>query len=82
MRLSGVQTTPRRLRVSDGRCGVLQAVPGPEVDLSAFLDRRDPENMADVAEPFADRVRGGWFDLMAQAADLHPITRACTGFHL
>jgi hypothetical protein len=51
------------------------------VDLSAFLDRRDPENMADEAEPFADRA-GGWLDLMAQAADLHPITRACMGFHL
>jgi hypothetical protein len=51
------------------------------VDLSAFLDRRDPENMADEAEPFADRA-GGWLDLMAQAAGLHPITRACMGFHL
>jgi len=55
--------------------------PGPDVDLSAFLDRRDPENMVDEAEPFADRA-GGWLDLMAQAADLHPITRACMGFHL
>lgn len=53
----------------------------PEADLSAFLDRRDPENMADEAEPFADRA-GGWLDLMTQAADLHPITRACVGFHL
>ncbi len=54
---------------------------GPEVDLSAFLDRRDPENMADEAEPFADRA-GGWLNLMGQATDLHPITRACLGFHL
>jgi hypothetical protein len=51
------------------------------VDLSAFLDRRDPETLADEAEPFADRA-GGWLDLMAQAADLHPITRAAMGFHL
>jgi hypothetical protein len=51
------------------------------VDLSAFLDRRDPENMVDDAEPFADRA-GGWLNLMAQAAELHPITRACTGYHL
>jgi hypothetical protein len=55
--------------------------PSPETDLSAFLDRRDPENMAEEAEPFADRA-GGWLDLMAQAADLHPITRSCMGFHL
>jgi len=37
--------------------------------------------MADEAEPFADSA-GGWLDLMAQVADLHPITRACAGFHL
>jgi len=55
--------------------------PGPEVDLAAFLDRRDPENLADEAEPFADRA-GGWLDLMAQAVDLHPISRACMGFHI
>jgi hypothetical protein len=55
--------------------------PGPEVDLSAFLDRRDPETIADEAETFSDRA-GGWLDFMAQAADLHPITRACMGFHL
>ncbi len=57
------------------------ATPGPEVDLSAFLDRRDAGNLGDAAEPFADRP-GGWLDLMAQAADLHPITRASLGFHL
>jgi hypothetical protein len=55
--------------------------PGPEVDLAAFVDRRDPENLADEAESFADRA-GGWLDLMAQAADLHPISRACMGFHI
>ena len=55
--------------------------PGPEMDLSAFLDRRDPENLADETEPFADRA-GGWLDLTAQASELHPITRACLGFHL
>ncbi len=55
--------------------------PGPEQDLSAFLDRRDPENLADGTEPFSDRA-GGWLDLIAQAIDLHPITRAAMGFHL
>lgn len=59
----------------------LTAGPGPEVDLSAFLDRRDPENIAEEAEPFADRA-GGWLDLMVAARDLHPISRACMGFHL
>ena len=54
--------------------------PGPEADLGAFLDRRDPEKLADEAEPFVERA-GAWLDLMAQARDLHPISRACMGFH-
>jgi hypothetical protein len=54
---------------------------GPEMDIPAFLDCRDPEKLADKAEPFGIRP-DGWLDLMAQAADLHPITRACMGFHL
>ena len=81
MRLSGVQDDTAALARVGWALRRLTGGPGPEVDLSAFLDRRDPENMADEAEPFADRA-GGWLDLMAQAADLHPITRACMGFHL
>ncbi len=50
-------------------------------DLTAFLDRRDPENIEDTVERFEDRA-GGWLDVMTAAADLHPITRACMGFHL
>jgi hypothetical protein len=81
MRLSGVQDDTAALARVGWAVRRLTGGPGPGVDLSAFLDRRDPENMADEAEPFADRA-GGWLDLMAQAADLHPITRACMGFHL
>ena len=81
MRLSGVQDDTAALARVGWAVRRLSAGPGPEVDLSAFLDRRDPENMLNEAEPFADRA-GGWIDLMAQAADLHPITRACAGFHL
>jgi hypothetical protein len=81
LRLSGVQDDTAALSHVGWAVRRLTGGPGPEVDLSAFLDRRDPENMADEAEPFADRA-GGWLDLMAQAADLHPITRACMGFHL
>ena len=81
MRLSGVQEDTAALARVGWAVRRLTGGPGPEVDLSAFLDRRDPENMVDDAEPFADRA-GGWLDLMAQAADLHPITRACAGFHL
>ena len=81
MRLSGVQEDTAALARVGWAVRRLTGGPGPEVDLSAFLDRRDPENMANEAEPFADRAVG-WLDLMAQAADLHSITRACMGFHL
>ena len=81
MRLSGVQDDTAALARVGWAVRRLTGGPGPEVDLSAFHDRRDPENLGVEAEPFADRA-GGWLDLMAQAADLHPITRACMGFHL
>jgi hypothetical protein len=81
LRLSGVQDDTAALARVGWAVRRLTAGPGPEADLSAFLDRRDPESMADEAEPFADRA-GGWLDLMEQAAYLHPITRACLGFHL
>lgn len=81
LRLSGVQDDTAALARVGWAVRRLTGGPGPEVDLPAFLDRRDPENLGDDAEPFADRA-GGWLDLMAQAADLHPITRAGMGFHL
>ena len=81
MRLSGVQDDTAALARVGWAVRRLTGGLGPEVDLSAFLDRRDPENLGVEAEPFADRA-GGWLDLMAQAADLHPVTRACMGFHL
>src|SRR6056297_2427699 len=81
MRLSGVQDDTAALARVGWAGRRLTGGPGPEADLFSFLDRRDPENLGVEAEPFADRA-GGWLNLMAQAADLHPITRACMGFHL
>ena len=81
LRLSGVQDDTAALARGGWAVRRLTGGPGPEVDLHAFLDRRDPENMADEAEPFADRA-GSWLDMMATAAVLHPITRACMGFQL
>ena len=81
LRLSGVQDDTAGLARIGWAVRRLTGGPGPELELSAFLDRRDPENLGDDAEPFADRA-GGWTGVMAQAADLHPITRACMGFHL
>ncbi len=65
-------------------------------DLETFLDRRDrpgqgerfedakaPSRVVEMAEREAFEDRGaGWLGMMNQADDLHPVTRACMGFHL
>ena len=81
MRLSGAQDDPNALARVGWAVRRLSGGPEPKADLAAFLDRRDPENIEDSAERFEDRA-GGWLDVMAAAAELHPITRACMGFHL
>ncbi|MFV1530342.1 MULTISPECIES: hypothetical protein [unclassified Phaeobacter] len=81
MRLSGAQDDPNALARVGWAVRRLTGGPGPNVDLAAFLDRRDPENIEDSVDRFEDRA-GGWLDVMTAAADLHPITRACRGFHL
>lgn len=55
--------------------------PAPLPDLAAFLDRRDPEHIADTSERFEDRAES-WRTVICAADDLHPITRAGMGFHL
>lgn len=65
-------------------------------DLETFLDRRErpgqgerfedakaPSRVIELAEreAFDDRA-AGWLAMMDQADDLHPVTRACMGFHL
>ena len=81
MRLSGAQDDPEALARIGWAVRRLTGGPGPKVDLAAFLDRRDPENIEDSAERFEDRA-GGWLAVMTAASDLHPITRACMGYHL
>ncbi|OWY12894.1 hypothetical protein B6V73_18105 [Thioclava sp. JM3] len=81
MRLSGAQDDPNALARVGWAVRRLTGGPGPKADLAAFLDRRDPETIEDSAERFEDRA-GGWLDVMTAAAELHPITRACMGFHL
>lgn len=81
MRLSGAQDDPNALARVGWAVRRLTGGPGPEADLPAFLDRRDPENIEDSAERLKDRA-DGWLEVMVAAADLHPITRACMGFHL
>ena len=68
MRLSGVQEDTAALARVGWAVRRLSGGAGPEGDLSAFLDRRDPKDLGREAEPFVDRA-GGWLDLMAQAPD-------------
>lgn len=65
-------------------------------ELETFLDRRDrtgqgerfeedkaPFRVLEMAERGAFEQRAaGWLAMMDQAEDLHPVTRACMGFHL
>lgn len=81
MRLSGVHEDAGALSRVGWAVRRLAGGPGPEASLADFLDRRDPEKSADDADRFADRS-GSWLDLMEAASKLHPITRACMGFHL
>ena len=81
MRLSGAQDDPNALARVGWAVRRLTGGPGPVADLAAFLDRRDPEHIEKGAERLKDRA-GAWLDVMAAARGLHPITRACMGFHL
>ncbi|MFI0609998.1 MAG: hypothetical protein ACH37Z_19150, partial [Anaerolineae bacterium] len=81
LRLSGAQEDSGALSRVGWAVRRLTGGPGPESGLADFLDRRDPENIADDVESFTDRAEG-WLVLMRAARHLHPITRACLGFHL
>lgn len=58
LRMSGVQDDAAALARVGWAVRRLTGGPGPEEDLAAFVDRRDPENLADESEPFADRAGG------------------------
>lgn len=84
--------TVRRLAGGPGPLGVGLVV----ADLEAFLDRRDRpgqgESLKDTGAPIRIQEMEGreafesraasWLAMMRQANDLHPVTRACMGFHL
>jgi hypothetical protein len=81
LRLSGAQDDTASLARVGWAVRRLTGGPGPDAGLAAFLDRRDPDDMTPEAERFDDRA-DSWRALMAEARDLHPISRACMGFHL
>ncbi|MFV0334293.1 MAG: hypothetical protein ACK5JR_09525 [Tropicimonas sp.] len=79
MRLSGVQEDTGALSQVGWAARRLTGGPGPEAGLAGFLGRHDPDGTD--GERIAERAES-WSALMAAAADLHPISRACMGFHL
>lgn len=80
LRLSGVQEDSAALARVGWAARRLTGGPEPEANLSEFLGRRDSENFDDTAEPFKGRAEN-WLGLMNASRDLHPISRACMGYH-
>lgn len=97
LRLAGVQEDPAALARMGWAVRRLTGGPGPEAGLLPFLDRKPPQDEAatpagGLSDRLADRVAGGpgdslasraagWLDLMAAARGLHPVSRACMGYH-
>lgn len=81
MHLSGAQQDTGALSRVGWAVRRLTGGPGPEAGLADFLDRRDPATIADDADRLMDRA-GTWLEQITAAQGLHPITRACMGFHL
>ncbi len=52
--------------------------PGPDADLATFLGRQEAKGNE---SPLGERI-DGWREMMTRAGGLHPIVRACFGFHL
>jgi len=81
LRLAGVQQDTAALARLGWAVRRLTDGPGPFAGLDTFLGRHDPENQDALADRFADRA-GNWLDLMQAGDGMHPISRACMGYHL
>ena len=81
LRVSSVQEDGRALIRAGWAVRRLSGGLGPEAGLPEFLGRHDPEMGTDPTERFTDRAES-WLTVMRSVADLHPITRACMGYHL
>ena len=81
LRLAGTQTDIGALAQLGWAVRRLTDGPGPGAGLAAFLDRQDPGTLPPDSEPLADRAEA-WVSLMAGGGMLHPISRACMGYHL
>ncbi|MFT4151329.1 MAG: helix-turn-helix domain-containing protein [Paracoccaceae bacterium] len=82
LRLSGVQDDSVALARMGWAMRRLTQGPMPEAGLMEFLGRHDHgHDRPEGSEPLADRVES-WLAVMRAARGLHPLTRACLGFHL
>lgn len=81
LRLSGVQEDAAALARVGWAARRLMGGPGPDASLADFLGRHDPENINAEEDRFTDRA-AGWLNLMDEANNLHPISRACMGYHV
>ncbi|MDD7972247.1 hypothetical protein [Roseinatronobacter alkalisoli] len=81
LRVSGVQDDTQALARLGWAVRRLGGGPGPEAGLPEFLGRHDAVTTDDAAGLFTERA-GAWEQLMKSAAHLHPVTRACMGYHL
>lgn len=79
LRLSGAQDDAAALARAGWAVRRLTGGPAPLDDLAAFLDRRDTD--IDDDERITDRA-DTWAEAVQTAQSLHPISRACMGFHL
>lgn len=81
LRLSGVQQDMPALARAGWAARRLAGGPGPEDDLPAFLDRRDSADPRADDDP-ASAPAADWRAALAAGQGLHPIARACMGYHL
>lgn len=82
LRLAGVQDDAVALSRMGWAVRRLSQGPGPEDGLMEFLGRHDHSgDRPEGDEPLSGRVES-WLAVMRAARMLHPVTRACFGFHL
>ena len=93
LRLSGAQEDSQALLQAGWALRRLAGGPLPSAesphDIAAFLNRKVPEDPVETPgqggeksdESLSDQL-ANWCDGMEMAQDLHPICRACFGFHL
>ncbi len=90
LRLAGVQTDAAALARVGWAVRRLSGGPGPDMDsetaLAGFLGRHDPDTPdtpgPEVAPDSLRTRSAAWLEALRTAEALHPITRACMGYHL